>query len=76
MKHSSLAQDSYVEKYARYEGFNDIYEALIHGNQIEELDYHVHNGLLYLLEIFVYIRMKEWMSLDKHIHLSFRDISR
>ena len=34
---------------ARDEDFKDVYEALTHGNQNEELDYHVHNNLLYHL---------------------------
>ena len=39
--------ESYIEQYAYDSDFQDVYEILSQGNQIEELDYHVHNHLLY-----------------------------
>jgi hypothetical protein len=41
-----LAHESYVEQYTRDDDFKDVYMDLIHGNQ---LDYHVHENLLYHL---------------------------
>ena len=41
--------ESYIEQYAKDDNFKDVYEILIQGNHIEELDYHVHNKLLYHL---------------------------
>ena len=41
--------ESYIEKYANDSDFQDVYESLSQGNQNEELDYHVHNSLLYHL---------------------------
>ena len=41
--------ESYVEKYALDNGFKDVYATLCQGNQVEELDYHVHDNLLYHL---------------------------
>jgi hypothetical protein len=49
LQHSSLAHESYIEQYARDEDFKDVYETLIHGTKVEELDYHVHDKLLYHL---------------------------
>jgi hypothetical protein len=49
LKHDSLAHESFVEQYARDNDFKDVYEALTHGNLHEELDYHVHDNLLYHL---------------------------
>lgn len=41
--------ESYVEQYALDEYFKDVYATLCQGNQVEELDYHVHDKLLYHL---------------------------
>ena len=41
--------ESYIEQYAYDNDFQDVYESLSLGNQNEELDYHVHNSLLYHL---------------------------
>jgi hypothetical protein len=49
LKHNSLAQESYVKKYARDNDFKDVYEAVTHGRQNEESNYHVHDNLLYHL---------------------------
>ena len=47
LKHNFVLHESYVEQYAFDKEFEDVYGNLIQGNQIEELDYHVHNNLLY-----------------------------
>ena len=39
----------YVKKYAFDNDFQDVYANLSQGKQVEELDYHVHNKLLYHL---------------------------
>ena len=49
LQQSSLAYDNYIEQYAKDEDFKDVYEYLMHGTQIEELNYHVHDQLLYHL---------------------------
>lgn len=46
---SSLVHESLIEQYVVDEDFMDAYETLTHGTQMEELDYHVHNKLLYHL---------------------------
>ena len=49
LKHNSIMHESYTEQYANDSDFQDVYESLSQGNQNEELDYHVHNSLLYHL---------------------------
>jgi hypothetical protein len=49
LKHSSLVHESYIEQYVRDEDFKDVYETLIHGIKVEELNYRVHDKLLYHL---------------------------
>jgi len=50
LEHNSLARESFVEQYARDNDFKDVY-----GNLHEELDYHVHDNLLYHLgNIFIH----------------------
>ena len=48
-KHNSIMHDIYVEQYALDNDFKDVYATLCQGNQVEELDYHVHDNLLYHL---------------------------
>ena len=40
---------SYVEQYACDAEFQEVYSNLSQGHQVEELDYHVHDNLLYHL---------------------------
>ena len=47
IKHNFVLHESYIEQYANDSDFQDVYASLSQGNQIEELDYHVHNSLLY-----------------------------
>ena len=49
LKQNYVLHESYIEKYAYDNDFQDVYASLRQGNQIEELDYHVHNSLLYQL---------------------------
>jgi hypothetical protein len=49
LKHSPIMHESYVEKYALDTDFKEVYETLCHSNHVEELDYHVHDNLLYHL---------------------------
>jgi hypothetical protein len=49
LKHSPIMHESYVEQYALDTDFKEMYETLCHSNHVEELDYHVHNNLLYHL---------------------------
>jgi hypothetical protein len=38
-----------LSKYALDTDFKEVYETLCHSNHVEELDYHVHDNLLYHL---------------------------
>ena len=38
---------SYIKQYAQVIDFKDVYATLSHGKQVEELDYHVKDQLLY-----------------------------
>ena len=49
LNHNSIMHKSYVEQYALDDDFKDIYATLCEGNQVEELDYHVHDKILYHL---------------------------
>ena len=49
LEHNSFLHESCVEQYACDNYFQDVYAILSQGNQVEELDYHVHNNLLYHL---------------------------
>ena len=49
LKHNSIMHESYIKQYVNDSDFQDVYENLSKGNQSEELDYHVHNSLLYHL---------------------------
>jgi len=43
LKHNSVMHQSYVVQYALDEDFKDVYTIVCQGNQVEELDYHVHD---------------------------------
>ena len=49
LEHNFVLHEIYIEKYANDNDFQDVYASLRQRNQIEELDYHVHNILLYHL---------------------------
>ena len=49
LKHNSILHEDYIEKYPLDNDFQDIYANLSQGNQVEELDYHLHDNLLYHL---------------------------
>ena len=49
LKHNYVMHESYVEQYVLDGDFKDVYATLCQGNQVEELDYHVHDNLLYHL---------------------------
>ena len=49
LHNSSLKHESYVEQYSTDDDFEDIYESLTHGTQIEEKNYHIYDKLLYYL---------------------------
>ena len=52
LKHNSVLHESYIEQYAQDIDFKDVYATLIHDKQVEELDYHVKDQLLYHLGNF------------------------
>jgi len=49
LKHTIVLHESYIQKYALDNDFQDVYAILSQGNQVEELDYHLHDILLYRL---------------------------
>ena len=49
LKYNYVLHEIYIEQYAYDNDLQDVYASLRRGNQIEELDYHVHNSLLYHL---------------------------
>ena len=49
LKHNFVLHESYIEQYALDNDFHDVYASLSQGNQVEELDYHLHDNLLYHL---------------------------
>ena len=61
IQQSPSIQSSYVEQYTKDEDFKKVYESLRHGSQNEELDYHIHDKLLYHLAKFVFHKVKECM---------------
>ena len=46
IKKKFVLHDRYVDKYALDSDFWDVYVTLSQGNQVEELDYHMHDNLL------------------------------
>ena len=49
LKHNFSFHDNYFEQYALDNDFQDVYATLSQGNQVKELDYHMHDNLLYHL---------------------------
>jgi hypothetical protein len=49
LNQSPIMHESFVEQYALDADFKEVYETLCHSNHVEELDYHLHNNLLYHL---------------------------
>jgi len=70
LKHNSVLHESYIEQYAYKNDFRDVYASLSQGKQIEELDYHVHNSLLYHLGKLC-IPHRERNNIIRDAHTSF-----
>ena len=51
--------ESYIEQYAQDIDFKDVYATLSHGKHVEELDYHVKDQLLIILESYAFLKPKE-----------------
>lgn len=49
LKNHFVLPESYVEQYTQDADFQQVYSNLSQGHQVEELDYHVHDNLLYHL---------------------------
>ena len=69
LKNNSNLHEIYVEKYEFDNDFQDVYAKLSQGNQVEELDYHVHNNLLYHLGKLC-IPQGERMNVTREAHTS------
>ena len=52
LQNCPLAHERYIEKYAKDEGFKDVYGSLMHDTHTEELDDHINVNLLYHLGKF------------------------
>ena len=52
LQNNSLKHESYIEQYSTYVDFKYIYESLTHCAQVEEVNYHIHDMLLYHLGKF------------------------
>ena len=49
LEYNLVLHESYIEQYAQDIDFKDVYATLSHGKQVEELDYHVKDQILYHL---------------------------
>ena len=49
LKNDSVVHESYIEQYAHDVYFQDVYDILSEGNQVEDKDYHMHINLLFHL---------------------------
>ena len=49
LQNNSLAQTSYIEQYVEDKDFKNVYASFIHGKQIEEKNYYLHDNLLYCM---------------------------
>jgi hypothetical protein len=58
LQNNYLTRESNIEQCARDSDFIDVYDSLTNGTQMEELDYHVHDGLLYHLGKFCIPRVE------------------
>ena len=47
LKHNSVMHENYIEQYAQDVDFKDVYATLSQWKQVEELDYHVKDQILY-----------------------------
>ena len=47
LKNESIVHESYIEQYASHADFKDLYASLSEGNQVEEIDYHMHKKLFF-----------------------------
>jgi hypothetical protein len=72
LKHNSIMHESCVEQYALDVDFEEVYATLCHSNQVEELDYHVHDKLLYHLGKLC-IPQGERVNIVKKAHSSLID---
>ena len=61
--------ESYIEKYDLDNDFKDVYATLCQGNQVEELDCHVHDNLLYHLGK-ICIPQGERVNIVRKVHTS------
>lgn len=54
LRHNFVLHEIYIEKYVLDNDFQDVYVGLSQGHQVVELDYHLHDSLLYhLRKIFI-----------------------
>ena len=70
LKHNSIMHEIYIEQYAQDDDFKDVFATLTKGNHVEELDYHVHNKLLYHLDKLC-VPQGERINVIREAHTSF-----
>jgi hypothetical protein len=69
LKQIPIMHKRYVEQYDLDADFKEVYETLCHSNHVEELDYHLHNNLLYHLGK-VCIPQGERINIIREVHSS------
>ncbi len=68
-KHNYVLHESYIEQYALDNDFQYVYASLSQRNQVEELDYHLHDNLLYHLRK-ICIPQREGINIIREAHTS------
>ena len=69
LKHNYVLHENYNEQYALDNDFQDVCASLSQGNQVEELDYHLHDNLLYHLGKLC-IPQGERVNIIREVHTS------
>ena len=68
-KNDSIVHEIYIEKYAHDIDFQNVYDRLSEGNQVEEKYYHMHNNFLFHLGNLC-IPQRERLSVMREAHSS------
>ena len=72
LRNDYVVHQSYIEQYAHYVDFKDVYASLSEGNQVEERYYHMHKNLLFHLGKLC-IPQGERLSVMREAHSSLID---
>ena len=69
LEHNFVLHESYIEQYALDNDFQDVFASLSQCNHVEELDYHLHDNLLYHLRKR-FIPQQERVNIRREAHTS------